>query len=367
MTTIPSPLNVLVVDDSVVFRKILSTTIDSLPDAKCIAKADSAQAALSVLSQNPVDLVLLDVFMPDVDGIETLKEIKRKYPKVSVVMISGVANREAGNVIEALGLGALDFIPKPTSSDIEESKREILNRLKSILSLIKTFRNTRPPAVKQAPQQTSFSPFTRLNKLNLILIGSSTGGPSALNEVIAKIPQDVGCPILIVQHMPPIFTASLAKHLNDIANLPVLEAKEGMPLTNNQVLIAPGGFHMEIAKSSLTQNTYKIHLTTDAPVNSCRPAVDVLFKSVADNFTGEVLSIILTGMGSDGANGVAALKSKIPTFSIAQNEESCTVYGMPKAVVDAKLADKIIPLQDIAEAISFAALKNKKLSPSPSS
>lgn len=350
-------IKVLIVDDTVMYRKILSDAVSLLPECEVVATAAQGAFALRKLSQFQVDLVLLDVFMPEMDGVETLRHIRKDYPKVSVVMVSGATTADAQITLNALNMGALDFIPKPQASSIEEGMKIISRDVEKALKLVRSrlghtqaipVRSASPgagpgkPSLAPAPVPT-VSSGVRPTKIDLLVIGVSTGGPNALDQVIPKLPANLGVPVLMVQHMPPMFTASLAEHLNRKSALTVREAKEGDPVKPNEVFIAPGGKHMTIRVAA---GGYAIGLNESPPVHSCRPAVDVLFQSVAALFNGGVLSIILTGMGEDGAAGVAALKRK-KCISIAQSEKSCVVYGMPRAVVDQGLADEVLHLQEI--------------------
>ncbi|HCJ11755.1 MAG TPA: chemotaxis response regulator protein-glutamate methylesterase [Opitutae bacterium] len=253
----------------------------------------------------------------------------------------------------------MDFIPKPKGKSLVESLEFLTREVNRVLSLVETKQRiankktiTRPPfplyETDQGDTENPIKPPPPVTKkIDLICIGVSTGGPNALAEVLPNLPERVGCPILIVQHMPATFTKTLSEHLSKRCHLKVKEAENGDLLEPNMVYIAPGGKHMVLSKRALK---YALVMNEEPPVNSCRPSVDVLFKSVAQNFTGTVLAIILTGMGEDGAEGVQALKTK-ECRSIAQERQSCVVYGMPRAIINRGLADETIPLKDIAPRI----------------
>jgi len=376
-------IRVVIADDTALYRKILSMAVEKIPSAQLVGSAIDGVAALDVLKRNPADLVLLDVCMPRMDGVEALKEIHKLYPETAVVMFSGVTTADADTTVEALEIGALEFIPKPKTRSLDESMTLLSQELTRIVRLLKirkisrrisTSPTTTPTARAPMGGPTSTTSFPRpavappspirrhFNfdaSRSMIVIGVSTGGPNALNLLMSMMPKKIGCPILIVQHMPPFFTASLASFLAKKSGLDVREASEGETVLPDCVYIAPGGKHMVLKKHAELGGGYRLHMNEDAPVNSCRPAVDVLFHSVADQFSGSTLSVILTGMGEDGADGVATLKRSPNHYSIAQDENSCVVYGMPRAVVERGLADEVLPLEQIAGRISELILKRK--------
>jgi len=310
--------------------------------------------------------VLLDVYMPEMNGLETLQKIRELYPDIIVVMISAVAEREAAIVVEALGAGALDFIRKPGEDSFEENVA-ILNRyMTQVARIIKmrvafkrggvkptaaplttTATPGKPPAVP--PATTIARPPTVLPALGgfaVLVIGVSTGGPNALAKVIPALPASFPLPVLIVQHMPEHFTASLASSLNGRSPLNVVEGAEEMKLEPGKIIIAPGGKHMTLTTDA--NGAIVTTLNTNPPVNSCRPAVDVLFDSVAKIYQGKkILALILTGMGNDGEKGVKRLKQG-KCHCVTQSEETCVIYGMPEAVDRNGLSDISLDLGDIA-------------------
>lgn len=350
---------VLIVDDSIVYRKLLESTIGKFPQVEVMGKASDGELALKKMELEQPDLVLLDVFMPGMNGLEVLKVVRKKYPEVSVVVISGMTKEYANLTVESLENGALDFLEKPQEESFEANQGVLERELKRILRLM-DMRNTNAGNIKNVPEKESTptgrtgNPFNISNgtarPFNLIAIGSSTGGPQALAQLIPSLPADVGCPVVLVQHMPAMFTASLASNLARKSKITVREGIQGQVLNNNEVVIAPGGKHMKVVMDPETGG-FKVKLTDEEPVNSCRPAVDVLFKSIAQIPKINVMSIILTGMGEDGAAGVAELK-KNGAYSIAEAESSCVVYGMPKKIVDDGLADAVIPIHRIAHKIN---------------
>lgn len=374
-------LKVLIVDDTIVYRKILSDVVESLDDAELVGTAPHGRLALAKLEQSPADLVLLDVEMPEMGGLEALKEIRRRHPATQVVMISGTNMSSADITMHCLEQGALDFLRKPEGIDAEASRSELKDRLRPLLRHIRTRFNlrrgllpardaTRPePAPVSWPGQGTPEPSVPAkaafraapvpDRIDVVAIGVSTGGPNALVEVIPRLPADFPVPILLVQHMPPCFTASLAAHLDQRSALSVREAKDGEPVLPGHVLIAPGGKHMVVRRMGGDEGQgLIIGLNENPPENSCRPSVDVLFRSVAAHFGGNMLAVIMTGMGNDGCEGVRTMKRR-GCICLSQTEETCVVYGMPLAVDEAGLSDERIPLDRLAERIDRLARKQR--------
>lgn len=360
-----SNLRVLIVDDTVTYRKLLSDIVNSLPDMEVIATASHGRIALAKMKQERPDIVLLDMVMPEMDGLETLKRIKEEYPDTGVIMVSGSSAPQAEDTLKALQLGAIDFISKPESRDFEANYKELTDKLRPLLGLFmaryqvrKIGRQPKQKERKHEERITDVSPPLTFkckvpSRISALLIGVSTGGPNALAEVIPKLPAELKVPVLIVQHMPPLFTASLAEQLAKKSFLPVVEAKDGEMVVPGKVFIAPGGRHMCLSLSkgeNGSNGQVFIQLSDTPPVNSCRPSVDVLFRSAAVCYPGKTLAVILTGMGEDGADGVRLLRRN-GCYCLAQNEETCVVYGMPRAVVESGLADEVLPLNEIAERI----------------
>lgn len=353
-----NPIKVFIVDDTVTYRKILSDVVNNIPGTEFAGSAPSGSIALKKLVRTPADLILLDVIMPDMSGVETLKHIRKQFPDTAVIMVSGTAGRDADTTIEALNLGAIDFLEKPKSTGGYEAGIATLRKgLEPIIRTIGVRRTPTPrppPPSTPPPKPVSPTPPSQRQtvlgtKCNLVLIGVSTGGPNALKEVIPKLPENLKAPVLIVQHMPPVFTASLAEHLNRISRLTIKEASEKDIIKAGDVWIAPGGRHMTL-KEERSDGTLFTSLNDSPPVNSCRPSVDVLFRSCKLISKAKILTVILTGMGDDGAAGVASLK-RAGCHCIVQNEETCVVYGMPRAIVERNLADEILPLDRIPQRI----------------
>jgi len=361
-------LKVMVVDDTIVYRKIVTDILSELPDIEVVGTASNGKIALNKIASLKPDLITLDIEMPEMNGLDVLAHIQKENPATGVIMLS-TSTREGGEMtIRALELGAFDFIPKPLSGTMAENRNEIKGLLAPIMKAFKrrqeiknilkgetiaTGKKSELPSKRKKSAAASESVAGRMKKISrrmkikseIIVIGISTGGPSALAKMMPLIPQDIGVPILIVQHMPPIFTASLAKSLNAKCSLSVVEARDGQLLTMNTALIAPGGKHMKVAAGADGENRI-IRITDDPPENSCKPSVDYLFRSVAEHYVGRATGVIMTGMGSDGTKGAEFLK-KSGSFIIAQDEDSCTVFGMPKDVIERNLADIVLSLDKI--------------------
>ena len=355
------PLRVLVVDDTVVYRKILSEVLESLGDVEVVGTAPHGRLALARLDQIPVDLVLLDVEMPEMDGLATLAEIQKRKDPPAVVMISGQTTRSAQSTIHALENGALDFVRKPDGGDADTSRRELTDKLRPLVRHVRTRRNLRQvlreeprpkaPVLLPVPGPVAVprpAPQAPPTGFAAVAIGISTGGPNALGEMIPHLPADLPVPILLVQHMPPGFTASLAEHLDKRSRIRVKEGEEGEAVAAGTVYIAPGGKHMVLRR--LPDGGLIVGINDQPPVNSCKPSVDVLFRSVAAQVEGPVLAVVMTGMGNDGCEGVRTLKRQ-SCYCISQSEKSCVVYGMPLAVDEAGLSDEQVPLELMAQRV----------------
>jgi two-component system chemotaxis response regulator CheB len=350
-------LKAIVVDDMAVARRFLEKVLAKVSGVEVVGTASNGEEALQLIESCQPDVVFLDIEMPVMDGIEALSAIKRDFPEIAVLMVSSVT--DAGRTMEALRLGAIDFIPKPeAASDAEVVLRGQFGRALRIVASQRrkrkrdagtSGRSARPAKVAPiAPDATPRGPAGHDSRL--IVIGVSTGGPCALEQLIPALGNSIDCPVLIVQHMPKGFTESLAQSLDRKSNLTVTEAKDGDPLAPGCVLLAPGGLHMEIKKARGRDGLYSVQLMDTPAVNECRPSVDVLFESISKDFEGQVLATILTGMGTDGRRGVQGLRKK-GTYVLAQDEESCVVYGMPRAIVEAGLADEILSLDGISQRI----------------
>jgi two-component system chemotaxis response regulator CheB len=364
-------LRALIVDDTVTYRKILSDTISSFEQIGFTDTAPNGEIALKKISIDKPDIIFLDVHMPGMNGIVTLKKIKSQYPDIAVVMVSGISSRSTGDTIEALQIGAIDFIRKPDGSDFKKNSEQLHHDINSVLRFFELRQQTRlmqvksPVQIRQVPlpqneNKATVQPFrpapptSQPQSFSICAIGVSTGGPEALSKLIPMLPGDFPIPIVLVQHMPPLFTKSLADSLTRRSKLMVIEGQENTPLEKGVVYIAPGGKHMIIR---MINGKSVLGLNDEPPENSCRPSVDVLFRSVAAHYGDSgVLAIILTGMGNDGLNGIRSLKRK-KCLCLTQSETTCVVYGMPRAIDEAGLSDKSLPIEMIAGEISSIVMK----------
>ena len=360
MTT-DKPLRILVVDDTVIYRKIVSDILAELPDVEVVGIAHNGKIAISKLASLKPDLLTLDIEMPEMNGIQVLQHLRKEAPDTGAIMLSTLTQAGGDMTMKALELGAFDFIPKPEGNDLNENKKSIRD---AIAPMIKAFarrkeikgilKNTPSYSGSTAPRRIrpagKVSRGTKRAKSEIIAIGISTGGPNALAKMMPKIPANMNVPILIVQHMPPVFTQSLANSLNSKCPIEVREAVDGEPIQPNIALIAPGGKQMKIVAGADGKSRI-VRITDDPPENSCKPSVDYLFRSVAHHYVGRATGVIMTGMGTDGNKSLKLLKNNGATI-IAQDEISCVVYGMSKEPIEAGIADVIAPLDNIANEIS---------------
>lgn len=340
---------ILIVDDCCHFRRALEHVFDGHPQITVVDSAWNGHQALERLSQIEVDVVLLDLHMPGLTGLETLDAIMQlnqsrwQHKQLKVIMLSANTTIGSADTIEAHRRGAIDFIIKPKAL----TPAQTINRLKRFLLPLFEQLNTSnhaPPPTLFRPKEVSPN---RKTPPRVILIGSSTGGPKALNDILPDLCRQTDLPILIVQHMPANFTAHLARALDQICEATVQEASNGMKVEPNQVYIALGGHHMALLRKGAFTN---IVIHDAPPVHNCRPSVDILFQSAAQVFNSACLAVILTGMGCDGTDGAKALRS-CGAEIIVQDRESCVVWGMPRAAVEAGVASKVIPLHMIPGAV----------------
>jgi two-component system chemotaxis response regulator CheB len=361
------PLRVLVVDDTVTFRKILSDALADIPGVEVVGVAHHGKMALSRIQALHPDLVTLDIEMPEMDGLEVLRAIRAQGIDVGVIMVSAFTQRGSEMTIRALELGAFDFITKSNEGDYAQNRERIRSALTPLLKAYTQKRSIHAilhdmPAAKadlmakpsgppsapasQAPGATSSAlPAVGKARPEMVLIGVSTGGPNALAKVIPALPANLGVPVLIVQHMPTMFTRTLAESLDKQSALRVKEAEHNELALPNVVYIAPGGKQMKVAAGQ--GGKALIQISDDPPENNCKPSVDTLFRSVALHFPGRSCAVIMTGMGSDGTLGLRLIK-RFPARVIAQDEASCIVFGMPKEAIAAGVVDVISPLDGIA-------------------
>ncbi len=341
-------IRVLIVDDSVVVRRLVRDALTADPQIEICGVAANGRIALSMVEQTSPDIVTLDIEMPEMDGLEVLRQLSKKHSSLPVIMFSTLTQRGAVATLDALALGARDYVTKPANvgsvtSSIEKIRMELAPKIKALCG--------GPPALKRLPQPGTVTPSiysfaaTKISRpIELVAIGTSTGGPNALAQVLPHLPADLPAAVVVVQHMPPTFTRFLAERLNRQCQLPVAEASEEQLLVPGQILVAPGDFHVAVELRGMRP---RLCMLRTPPENSCRPSVDVLFRSVARVYGSRALALVMTGMGRDGLRGAEQLHEAGATI-LAQDEASSVVWGMPGFVAQAGLATKILPLPQIA-------------------
>lgn len=352
------PITVLVVDDAVVIRRVLNDVLTSDPALRVVGTAANGRIALQKLEQLRPDVVTLDFEMPELSGLETLKAIRETHPQLPVIMFSSVTERGASQTVEALACGASDYVTKPSqATSVADAQQRIREQL---IPKIKALCGRRAPLTQPQTQARSGArPTGSSGKLtalprpstrppDAVVIGVSTGGPNALAELLPALPKDLDVPVLIVQHMPPMFTRMLAERLHQQSALSVVEAQTNMVLEPGTVYIAPGDFHMTVSRRG---NVVATVLNQDPQENSCRPAVDVLFRSAAAVFGERLLAVVLTGMGQDGLRGAEEVRRSGGRV-LAQDQATSVVWGMPGFVAEAGLAEAVLPLPKIAGEIT---------------
>jgi two-component system chemotaxis response regulator CheB len=375
-------MRILIADDSSVTRRIVSEALNMEVDMEIVATAQDGEEAIAYFKAQRPDVVLLDVDMPTISGIEALKAIRALNDSVPVIMFSTLTVKGGEATLDALAAGATDYAPKPTGAGhldkaLAYLKQEVVpkvrlwgNRYKmrqeksaQMAPSVKPNKEITVSSAATAGPARGSSSFTvasskpivtaptarkRSGPVSILAIGASTGGPNALAELISLLPGDLGVPVVIVQHMPPVFTQLLAERLDRTSRLTVKEGYDGAVLRAGEAWVAPGDFHMVVSREG-TETLLRTNKNT--PENSCRPAVDVLFRSVAEVYGGNTLAVVLTGMGRDGTAGCQVL-SKVGAGILVQDEASSVVWGMPRSVAEAGLADSVLNLKDIAAAIT---------------
>ena len=339
-------IRVLVVDDSAFMRKLISEILNEQPDIEVVSTARNGLDALKKLERYQVDVVTLDLEMPVLDGVATIERIMATH-LLPILVISNWAERSFEATINALSKGAVDFIAKPSgtiSLDLRKIGAELVDKVRSLAGVVVS----KPVTRKAAPR-----PVIRLRQRVkakadvsdvVVVIGSSTGGPRALEELFVRLPDDLGAGILVVQHMPKNFTRSLAQRLNALSPLEVKEAEEGDTIRNGLALVAPGDYHLVV------DHNKQVRLNQNPPVKYLRPSIDVTMLSLIDVFQNQVVGVILTGMGNDGSEGMSAIK-RTGGYTIIQDEATATIFSMPKAVLEQGNADHILPIDQIADMI----------------
>ena len=362
-------LRVLVVDDTILYRKVVADVLGELPGVVVVGSAHNGKIAMQRIAELKPDLLTLDIEMPEMDGLAVLRKMATDAPTVGAIMLSAYTQEGAKMTMKALELGAFDFIPKPQTRSLQENQAELK---KAITPMIKAFvrlrevrrilKGKQKNAIQglTTPRKVSggstgvakkTSPVHRIPKSKIVAIGISTGGPVALAHFLPELPADLGVPLLIAQHMPPVFTESLAGNLDRRCAIKVKEAVDGEKIVPNTAYIAPGGKQMKVT-NDVFKNAKIIRITNDPPENGCAPSADYLFRSVAEHFSGNATGVIMTGMGSDGTMGLQQMKKK-GAFIIAQDEASSVVFGMAKKPVEMGIVNVVAPLDHISEQIRW--------------
>jgi two-component system chemotaxis response regulator CheB len=341
-------IRVLVVDDSALVRRLVTTALGQAPDIEVAGVARDGVEAVRMVDDLKPDVVTLDIEMPNLDGLGALTQIREKHARLPVIMFSTLTERGATATLDALSRGASDYVTKPSNTGqiadgIAAIRDQLVPRIRALARMRKLTPGTSRPIVRREHQPHATQPVSAL------LIGCSTGGPDALARLLPRLPADLGVPVLVVQHMPPVFTTMLAQRLDKLSALTVREAADGDEVRAGEVLIAPGDFHLRLGRVGRIGPVRAV-LDQGDQENFCRPAVDVLFRSALDVYGGGALATVLTGMGHDGLAGARQLAAAGARI-LVQDEESSVVWGMPGAVAGAGLADDVLPLEQLGDRI----------------
>ncbi len=370
-----SPLKVMVVDDTVFYRKTISDILNTFPDVHVVGAAGNGRLATQKIGYLKPDLITLDIEMPEMTGLEVLEWMKRNTPDIGSVIISSFAQKGGELTVKALELGAFDYIEKPDTLNRESSEKAIRERLGPILNAFGRLKNIRSILRGRVDEKSDINEGPRIlepeiavraveskrkgesHYSTVVAIGISTGGPETLAKVLPAFPENIGVPILVVQHMPAAFTQSITSSLNSRCSLTVKPAEDRETVCPNMIYFAPGGKQMKVVKEPNTGRKF-LRLTDDRPENNCKPSADYLFRSVAQVYGERATGVIMTGMGSDGTLGLKLMR-RAGGFIIAQDEATCTVFGMPKAPIEAGIVDVIAPMDKVAQEI-LKTIKAKK-------
>ena len=342
--------NILVVDDSALVRRIICDIINSDENFQATDFCRDGLEAYERLKVKSYDGVVLDVNMPRMDGLQLLERLQKEGIKAKVVLVSTLTTKDAEVTILAMERGAIDFVTKP--SNVIEAKGEVFKKqLLSVLTAVydtQVYKRNTPVSPKLVTAVKHIKP-VRTDK-KLVALACSTGGPKALQSVIPYLPKNLDAPMVLVQHMPPGFTKSMADRLNELSEISVKEAQEGDILEKGHVYVAPGGKHMEVVK--MRDGSHRIALNDMPPIGGLRPCANIMFDSLTKTDYDEIICIVLTGMGADGTNGILSLNRKKPIHVIAQDAQTCVVYGMPRAIAEAGMVDEMVPLEQVAKTIT---------------
>jgi two-component system chemotaxis response regulator CheB len=361
------PYHVMVVDDSAVIRGLLTRALEKDPTIKVAASVGNGEAAIKALERHDIDVVILDIEMPVMDGLTALPKLLAAKPGIQIIMASTLTRKNAEVSLRALQAGAADYLPKPTSTSeltgADAFRRELLEKVKA---LAKAARPARPATSRAVGQKAAAAAVARspvrpiiLRKASaalprIIAIGSSTGGPQALLEVLRDMAASVKLPILITQHMPATFTTLLAEHIERATGVPCAEGRDGEAVSAGRIYLAPGNYHMTVERAAVGS---VIRLNQDQPENFCRPSVDPMLRSLAPVYGSALLTLILTGMGTDGQKGAAEVVAAGGTV-IAQDEATSVVWGMPGAVATSGLCSAVLPIKEIGPSVRKLVMRS---------
>jgi two-component system chemotaxis response regulator CheB len=371
-------ISVLVVDDSALVRRVVTDALAEDPQIQVVGTASNGRLALVKIEQLLPDLITLDIEMPEMDGLATLKELRKTRARLPVIMFSTLTETGATATLNALALGASDYVTKPSNTGSFAQARknvqdQLIPRIHALCQRPGSSARAAPagqpapagPAAPPAPPVRALPPVTatparpKADRVDLVAIGCSTGGPDALTKVICGLPASFPVPIVVVQHMPPVFTRMFAQRLDRSAPMRVVEASDGVTLEPGCLYVAPGDHHLEVVRG---RNLVQTRLTQAPPENFCRPAVDVLFRSVAPVYGANTLAVVLTGMGHDGLAGCHLLRARGAEI-IVQDQASSVVWGMPGVVAEAGIADSILPLDRVASHVVSRAAQGRGTQP----
>ena len=343
--------NILVVDDSALMRRVICDIINSDESFQVVDTGRDGIDAYEKIKANKYDAMVLDINMPRMDGLELLKKLQSEKIEILTIMASTLTVEGSKETIEALELGAVDFVTKP--GNIIEAKGEdfstsLLKVLNAVLRTTKIYRPSFPKTLVTRTTSTLPQKSDVKGGNKLIALACSTGGPKSLQSVIPLLPEKMDAPMVLVQHMPAGFTKSMADRLNELSKVNVKEAEDGDVLQKGWVYVAPGGKHMKIIRNGAT---HKVRLEETPPIGGLRPCADIMYKSLTDSGFDEIVCVVLTGMGADGTEGILELKKGKKIFTISQDEATCVVYGMPRAIAESGVVNKVVSLNDVASTI----------------
>lgn len=354
-------IRVMLVDDSPIIRGMNARILDKMPSVEIVASVSNGQMAVKRMEQGGIDVIVLDIEMPVMDGLTAIPLLLERDKNVKILMSSTLTQHGAEVSMRALQLGAADFIPKPTNiasvdgrNAIDDYRRDIVEKILALGDTVAKRKGRTPAAPVAQVKAVGKDPSTIYTGVRtapkILALGSSTGGPQALMQVFRNLDAPLACPVLVTQHMPPHFTQTLAKHIGDVAKMPSREAVDGEIVEPGRVYIAPGDYHMTVKTDGAK---VRIALNQDPAENYCRPAVDPMFRSIADAYGKNALCVVLTGMGRDGAAG-AKVAAEAGAVVVAQDEETSVVWGMPGATYATGVCDAVLPITEVAPFINKA-------------